>query len=208
MDIKTVCSVTSKPSIRVEARALFRDAYSRSLMDFCSFQISKNPCRKGMDFLGATERTWTAGLLITNQLLYRLSYSSISYENWLFRHTLFLVYHTSWLLKRNSLTTTGDLLITNQLLYRLSYTSISIFDSDHNTIFLSQRQHPFQFSPSMRLSCFCILLYVLLQVFLQNKCCHFFILHFRVIVNCGKIEKICRCISAIQIGRASCRERV
>ena len=94
-------------------------------------------------------------------------------------------------------TRTPDLLITNQLLYRLSYTSISIFDSDHNTIFLSQRQHPFQFSPSMRLSCFCILLYVLLQVFLQNKCCHFFILHYRVIVNCGKIEKICRCISAI-----------
>ena len=97
----------------------------------------------------------------------------------------------------SGVTRTPDLLITNQLLYRLSYTSISIFDSDHNTIFLSQRQHPFQFSPSMRLSCFCILLYVLLQVFLQNKCCHFFILHFRVIVNCGKIEKICRCISAI-----------
>ena len=64
---------------------------------------------------------------ITNQLLYRLSYSSISYENWLFRHTLFLVYHTLWLLKRNSLTTTGDLLITNQLLYQLSYTSICNF---------------------------------------------------------------------------------
>ena len=105
-----------------------------------------------------------------------------------------------WRLRRagaSGVTRTPDLLITNQLLYRLSYTSISIFDSDHNTIFLSQRQHPFQFSPSMRLSCFCILLYVLLQVFLQNKCCHFFILHFRVIVNCGKIEKICRCISAI-----------
>ena len=100
MDIKTVCSVTSKPSMRVKTRALFRNAYSRLLMDFCSFQISKNPCRKGMDFLGATERTWTAGLLITNQLLYRLSYSSLS------------------------TCTRGDIEITNQLLYRLSYSSI------------------------------------------------------------------------------------
>ena len=119
------------------------------------------------------------------------------YEIRLLTVLCFLVYHKIVRLKRSSLRTAGDLLIMNQLLYRLSYTSISIFDSDHNTIFLSQRQHPFQFSPSMRPSCFCILLYVLLQVFLQNKCCHFFILHFRVIVNCGKIEKICRCISAI-----------
>ena len=49
--------------------------------------------------------TRTRDLLITNQLLYRLSYSGIS--------------------DGLSLSTTSDLLITNQLLYRLSYSGIS-----------------------------------------------------------------------------------
>ena len=54
--------------------------------------------------------TRTPDLLITNQLLYRLSYTSI------FCFAGFLLL---------SLATTSDLLITNQLLYRLSYTSLS-----------------------------------------------------------------------------------
>ena len=52
---------------------------------------------------GAGNQTRTDDLLITNQLLYRLSYSSLS------------------------TCTRGDIEITNQLLYQLSYTSKSYF---------------------------------------------------------------------------------
>ena len=68
--------------------------------------------------------TRTHDLLITNQLLYRLSYTSACYEEPAPCQILFLVYHRFADLKRDTLRTTRDLLITNQLLYRLSYTSI------------------------------------------------------------------------------------
>ena len=74
---------------------------------------------------GAGNQTRTDDLLITNQLLYRLSYSSLS------------------------TCTRGDIEITNQLLYRLSYTSITIWDSDNDTIFLFHRQHHFPSSFSL-----------------------------------------------------------
>ena len=57
--------------------------------------------------------TRTHDLLITNQLLYQLSYSSIFHFGDTLREHAML-----------TLTTISDLLITNQLLYRLSYTSI------------------------------------------------------------------------------------
>ena len=57
--------------------------------------------------------TTTGDLLITNQLLYQLSYSSIFHFGNALREYAML-----------TLTTTSDLLITNQLLYRLSYASI------------------------------------------------------------------------------------
>ena len=70
-------------------------------------------------FSGANDVTRTHDLLITNQLLYRLSYISIFTFG------------------------VADLLITNQLLYRLSYTSMSLrtvaiisyFSLTVNTIF-------------------------------------------------------------------------
>ena len=58
--------------------------------------------------------TRTPDLLITNQLLYRLSYTSL------------LTFCGTPLLL--SLTTISDLLITNQLLYQLSYTSVFLKD--------------------------------------------------------------------------------
>ena len=85
--------------------------------------------------------TRTHDLLITNQLLYRLSYISIFTFG------------------------VADLILTNQLLYRLSYTSILIFDSDHNTIFLSQRQHPFQFSPAKLLPLFLYITFCIIASF-------------------------------------------
>ena len=68
--------------------------------------------------------TRTPDLLITNQLLYQLSYTSICENRLSPSKFCLLVYHDFALLKILSLTTTGDLLITNQLLYQLSYTSI------------------------------------------------------------------------------------
>ena len=42
------------------------------------FFYKEKRARKYAPFFGATGRTWTGGLLITNQLLYRLSHSSIA----------------------------------------------------------------------------------------------------------------------------------
>ena len=121
---------------------------------------------------GAGNQTRTDDLLITNQLLYRLSYSSLS------------------------TCTRGDIEITNQLLYRLSYTSIVIFDSAYDTILSPHRQHHFQLSGMNPPSSLCILQFVLLQVFLQYGNRRFFVFLFKMPVNRGKIEKLCRCISS------------
>ena len=63
---------------------------------------------------GAGGVTRTPDLLITNQLLYQLSYTSL------------LTFCGTPL--SLSLTTISDLLITNQLLYQLSYTSVFLKD--------------------------------------------------------------------------------
>ena len=79
--------------------------------------------------------TRTRDLLITNQLLYRLSYTSEYDIRSGESHTLFLVYHKGVDLKRKSLRTISDLLITNQLLYRLSYTSNYSQQMNSNMLF-------------------------------------------------------------------------
>ncbi len=64
--------------------------------------------------------TRTHDLLITNQLLYQLSYSSIFHFGDDLREYAML-----------TLTTTSDLLITNQLLYQLSHSSIFNWHSNY-----------------------------------------------------------------------------
>ena len=101
------------------------------------------------------------------------------------------------LLRRGAsgVTRTPDLLITNQLLYRLSYSSVVIFDSVYDTIFSPHRQHHFQLFGMNPPGPLCILQSVLLQVFLQYRNRRFFVFLFKMPVNRGKIEEICRCIS-------------
>ena len=88
-------------------------------------------------FSGANDVTRTHDLLITNQLLYRLSYISIFTfgvaDLILTNQLLYRLSYTSLLTFCGtplslSLTTISDLLITNQLLYRLSYTSVFLKD--------------------------------------------------------------------------------
>ena len=74
-------------------------------------------------FSGANDVTRTHDLLITNQLLYRLSYISIfTFGVADLILTNQLLYRLSYI----SIFTFGvaDLILTNQLLYQLSYTSI------------------------------------------------------------------------------------
>ena len=98
-------------------------------------------------FLGASGVTRTPDLLITNQLLYRLSYTSIVYENWLSPYPVFQFTTFFPACKEVSLRTASDLLITNQLLYRLSYTSgragngsSTVGQRPYDTTFFSPRQ--------------------------------------------------------------------
>ena len=64
---------------------------------------------------GATDVTRTHDLLITNQLLYQLSYSSIFHFEDALREYAML-----------TLTTTSDLLITNELLATVAYKRFSV----------------------------------------------------------------------------------
>ena len=70
---------------------------------------------------GAGNVTRTHDLLITNQLLYQLSYTSICYENRAIAGSYLLICRRFVDLKRLTLRTTSDLLITNQLLCQLDY---------------------------------------------------------------------------------------
>ena len=83
-------------------RAFYSRKEPNLLLDFYSFKAKKKPCNHWnyRVFDGASDVTRTHDLLITNQLLYRLSYISIFTFG------------------------VADLILTNQLLYQLSYTSI------------------------------------------------------------------------------------
>ena len=77
---------------------------------------------------GAGGRTRTPDLLITNQLLYQLSYTStatiIIISQFYELVKCFFKFFKKVFYEAGGRTRTPDLLITNQLLYQLSYTSI------------------------------------------------------------------------------------
>ena len=82
---------------------------------YCGIFVAKKHRKPKFSMLfGAGGVTRTPDLLITNQLLYQLSYTSL------------LTFCGTPL--SLSLATISDLLITNQLLYRLSYTSVFLKD--------------------------------------------------------------------------------
>ena len=124
--------MTRTPDLLITNQLLYQLSYS-SIYEKAGTPLSILVYHRGRFGSIFVSAVWPAlstirGLLITNQLLYRLSYSSI-YEK-AGTPLPVLVYHrgrfgsnftfSAW----TALSTTRGLLITNQLLYRLSYSSI------------------------------------------------------------------------------------